>query len=123
VPPPCGLFAPKTKNEKAYVRLPKDLNQEFHLIIIDARFRRHCVQTAKEVLTPDGVVIMHDAHKAHYQTGLGQFRHSVFLYSGKWYPFQNEPNKVWIGCNGRADFLCQFKDCSKKLSGDQQDVL
>ena len=34
VPPPCGVFAPKTDNEKDYVRFPKKLNKEFDLSII-----------------------------------------------------------------------------------------
>ena len=97
LPPPCGVFSPKTENEKDYVRFPAHLNQDFHIIIIDARFRRHCIQTTKEVLSPGGVVIMHDAQKPHYHVGLDEFRYNRFFQSGSWYPFQQIRNQIWIG--------------------------
>lgn len=97
IPPPCGAFSPKSENEKAYVDFPKLLNDKFDIVIIDARFRRHCIQTAKEVILPEGVVVMHDAQKAHYHVGLDDFQYSKFLLSGSWVPFQKIPNKVWIG--------------------------
>jgi len=96
-PPSCGVFSPKSENEKDYVRLPVHLNQKFDIIIIDARFRRHCIQTTKEVLSPGGVAIMHDAQKPHYHVGLDEFRYNRFFQSGSWYPFQQIRNQVWIG--------------------------
>lgn len=110
VPPPCGAFSPKTENEKDYVRFPEKLKEFFDVVIIDARFRRHCVETAKEVLAPKGVVVMHDAQKPHYHMGLDQFRHSIFLEGGKWHPFQNETNKIWIGSNGASSLISQLND-------------
>ena len=100
IPPPCGIFSPKSENEKDYINLPKLLNDKFDIVIVDARFRRHCVQTAKEAVLPEGIVIMHDAQKAHYHVGLGDFQYSKFFHSGSWYPFQKIPNKVWIGSIG-----------------------
>ncbi|MDO8662384.1 MAG: class I SAM-dependent methyltransferase [Candidatus Omnitrophota bacterium] len=97
IPPPCAVFSPKEDNEWAYIRLPQEMNQKFDIIIIDARFRRHCVQIAKQVLAPGGVVIMHDAHKPHYHQGLEGFPLRSFYDTGSWYPFQERPNQVWVG--------------------------
>lgn len=97
IPPPCGIFSPKSENEKTYINFPLLLNDKFDIVIVDARFRRHCIQTAKEVLLPGGIVIMHDAQKAHYHIGLEDFQYSKFFHSGKWYPFQKIPNQVWAG--------------------------
>ena len=97
LPPPCGVFSPKTKNEKDYVRFPVHLNEDFDIIIIDARFRRHCIQTTKEMLLSGGIAIMHDAQKSHYHIGLDEFRYNRFFQSGSWYPFQQIRNQVWIG--------------------------
>lgn len=97
IPPACGIFGPKSESEINYVKLPKLLNEKFDIVIIDARFRRHCIQIAKEVLLPGGIVVMHDAEKEHYHTGLSDFQHSKFLISGAWYPFQRRPNRVWVG--------------------------
>jgi hypothetical protein len=97
IPPACGAFSPKSENEKTYVEFPKLLNNKFDILIVDARFRRHCIQTAKEVLQPEGIVILHDAQKMHYHIGLGGFQYGKFLHSGSWYPFQKIQNKIWIG--------------------------
>lgn len=82
IPPVCGFFGPKSENEKAYVNFPNLLNNRFDIVIIDARFRRHCIQTAKEVLLPEGIVILHDAQKAHYHVGLYDFQYRKFLLGG-----------------------------------------
>jgi len=97
IPPPCGVFSPKSKNEKVYINFPRLLDAKFDIVIVDARFRRHCVQTTKDVILPEGIVIMHDAQKAQYHVGLDDFQYNKFYESGTWYPFQEIPNKVWIG--------------------------
>lgn len=43
---------------------------------------------------------MHDAQKQNYHIGLNDFKFSMFLDSGSWYPFQQTPNKVWVGSMG-----------------------
>lgn len=96
-PPPCGVFAPKSENEKAYIDFPRLLNLRINIVIIDARFRRHCIQTAKQIVVPEGTVIMHDAHKKHYHVSLDGFQYSKFVSSGSWYPFQRIANQLWIG--------------------------
>ncbi len=97
IPLPCGVFSPKLESEKAYIDFPKGLDKKFDIIIIDARFRRRCLEVAKEVLAFGGVVIMHDAQKTHYHVGLDDFLCGKFLITGSWYPFQKIPNKVWVG--------------------------
>lgn len=97
VPPPCGVFGPKSENEIAYINFPSQFGSKFDIVIIDARFRRHCIQTTKKLLLPEGIAVLHDAQKAHYHVGLDEFRHSAFFDSGSWYPFQGNSNKVWIG--------------------------
>lgn len=109
IPPPCGVFSSKSENEKAYINFPKVLDNRFDIVIIDARFRRHCIQTAKEVLLPGGIVIMHDAQKAHYHVGLDDFQYSKLFHSGSWYPFQKIPNKVWIGSVGNSKIFKVLK--------------
>lgn len=109
IPPACGVFGPKSESEKAYINFPRILNDNFNIVIIDARFRRHCIQTAKEVLLPEGIVILHDAQKAHYHVGLYDFQYRKFLLGGSWYPFQKIPNKVWIGSTGNSKIFEALK--------------
>jgi len=113
-PPPCSKFCPKSDNEKAYTEFPKLLNSKFDIVIIDARFRRHCIKTANKVLAPGGVVIMHDAHKLHYHVGLDDYRFSMFLQSGKWYPLQEKSNMLWIGSNEDSKAIHEVKKFALK---------
>ena len=109
IPPPCGIFGPKSENEHAYINFPKQLSNKFDIVIIDARFRRHCIQTAKEVLLPEGVAILHDAHKDHYHMDLEDFKYQDFYESGSWYPFQKEKNKIWLGSMENRTIIKKLK--------------
>ena len=102
IPPPCGAFLPKSENEKAYINFPMMLKENFDIVIIDARFRRHCIQTAKKVVSPNGIIVMHDAQKEHYHVGLDDFQYSKFYQSGSWYPFQRISNEIWVGSIGNS---------------------
>lgn len=97
VPPPCGAFAPAAEAERAYVDLPRRLGGTFDVMIVDARFRRRCIEAARGTVKPGGLVVLHDAQKAHYQEGLDAYPFSTFIESGAWYPLQEAPNQMWIG--------------------------
>jgi hypothetical protein len=97
VPPPCGQFAPSLENEKNYVDYPRRLGNKFDVIIVDARFRRRCIQVAQEALQPGGVVVLHDAQKKQYHDGLESYPHQRFIDSGTWYPLQEKSNQMWVG--------------------------
>ena len=56
-------FRPKLKEEIEYVEFPHTLNRQFDLIVVDARFRRRCLEEAHRSLKPHGVVFLHDAQK------------------------------------------------------------
>jgi hypothetical protein len=92
IPPAYKVFSPKSESEMAYINFPRQLNSRFNVVIIDAQFRRHCIQTTKEVLLPEEIAILH----------LDDFRYGKFLNTGSWYPFQKIPHKVWIGSMGNS---------------------
>ena len=97
LPVESGAFAPQSDQERAYIDFPARLHDKFDIVFIDARFRRRCLQTARTVVAADGVVIMHDAQKAHYHPGMELFPFRTFISSGTWYPLQSLKNKVWVG--------------------------
>ncbi len=109
IPPACEIFSPKSESEMAYINFPRQLNSCYDVVIIDARFRRHCIQTTKEVLLPEGIAILHDAQKTHYHVGLDDFRYRKFLNTGSWYPFQKILNKIWIGSMGNSKIFETLK--------------
>ena len=101
----CG-FGPKEENEMDYIYFPKKLNLKFDLIIVDARFRRRCLIEAQKLLAPQGLVILHDAQKVHYQSPLTSYKYGQFVDSGYLYGDQNRVRaKMWIGSNDRQDLM------------------
>jgi len=108
--PPCGAFAPKTESEQAYVNLPRTLGGAFDVLIVDARFRRRCMETARDAVKPGGLVVLHDAQKAHYQEGLDAYPFATFIESGAWYPLQEAPNLVWVGSLTNHPVFGKLKD-------------
>ncbi len=109
IPPPCGRFAPQLPAEIEYIQLPIELDIKFNVVIVDARFRRRCLETARHILTDDGIVILHDAQKPQYQEGIDQYPHHAFLSTGAWYPFQDPQNKVWVGSFGNARQIDEWR--------------
>jgi len=69
-------------NVDRYINKPRDLGILFDLILIDGRFRRRCLLTALDVLDPGGLVILHDAQKAHYHSPLAGLPFVEFLETG-----------------------------------------
>jgi len=80
VPPKESLDDPKVAE---YVDAPKQAGGEFDVMIIDGRFRRRCLEVAAQVISPDGIVILHDAQKAHYHSSLDLYQQVEFLETGR----------------------------------------
>jgi hypothetical protein len=97
LPPACGVYGPNSDNEKGYIDFPKGLDCKFDVVVVDARFRRHCLRTAKDVVSLNGVVIIHDAQKKHYHDGIDEFPYQGFIDTGEWYPLQDPLCSIWVG--------------------------
>jgi hypothetical protein len=112
LPPAPGAFSPQTQVEQDYINFPISLGEKFDIIFIDARFRRRCLKTALMAIKDDGVVVMHDAQKAHYHQGTEEFALNKFYTTGSWYPFQDKLNQVWVGAKENKtifDLLRQYE--------------
>lgn len=98
-PQRCGEFSPCSDSEHAYINALSKTKEKYDFILIDARFRRRCLELAHQCLNENGIVCLHDAQKAHYHDSLSQYTHSVFINSGKYYPFDKGVWKIWLGSN------------------------
>jgi hypothetical protein len=67
---------------REYVDRPKELGGQFDVLFIDGRFRRRCLQVAAEAVSPKGIVILHDAGRAHYHSALDLYPKVQFLETG-----------------------------------------
>lgn len=82
-----------------YIDAPKELGLKFDLIVIDGRFRRRCLLVAKDVLAPNGVVLLHDAQKTQYHSSLSSFSHVKFLETGAM-PSTSQQSTIALCCIG-----------------------
>lgn len=80
VPPPQAYSG--NANVQEYINWPKELGRPFDVIIVDGRFRRHCLLVGAEVLAPKGILILHDAQRTHYHSSLSIYSHVQFLETG-----------------------------------------
>ena len=62
-----------------YIKYPSTLGEAFDLIIVDGRKRRRCLLEADKILSPDGVVLLHDAQRKHYQCAFSVYRNHTFV--------------------------------------------
>lgn len=65
-----------------YVHRPKDLGGQFDVLFIDGRFRRRCLRVAAEVVSDNGIVILHDSDRDHYLSALDIYPKVQFLETG-----------------------------------------
>ena len=79
VPPLSYMENP---NIDKYVNCPKSIMGSFDLMFVDGRFRRRCLEVAAELLTPQGIAILHDANRLHYHSSLSLFPHVEFKKTG-----------------------------------------
>ena len=100
--PACGAFAPAEGAETEYIELPTTLGIEFGLMLVDARFRRRCLEVAAKCVGPQGIVSLHDAQKSWYQEPTKAFAHSRFIHTGGFYPGDNRGWQMWFGSQENA---------------------
>lgn len=65
----------------AYVQKPLHLNMKWDIILVDGRFRRRCMEIAKQCLKPDGVIVLHDAQRPYYHSACALFPHHRWISS------------------------------------------
>jgi hypothetical protein len=66
---------------------------EYDLIFVDGICRPSCIKTASEIVTADGIVIVHDAERKEYQDSYRLFKHSIFTDDGHTVVLTNSDEK------------------------------
>jgi len=60
----------KKLDGEEYSNSAKELNETFHIIIIDGRNRVNCIKTSFASLSEDGVIILDDSEREEYKEGI-----------------------------------------------------
>jgi len=102
--PPCFAAHPDAEPLMRYIHCPLHLGRLFDVVIVDGRFRRRCLLTAKEAVAHHGVVILHDAQRPHYHGALTSYIHRAFLQTGR-LPGSWVASQLWIGSCGNEQLV------------------
>jgi hypothetical protein len=75
-----------------YVELPLRLGNSFDVVLIDGRKRRRCLLAAASLLSQQGIVVLHDGWRRHYQCAFSAYAHGTMLGDELWVGAQLEPD-------------------------------
>lgn len=73
-----------------YVEFPTKFGN-FDFILVDGRARIHCLRKAYELLSNEGVVILHDAGRSYYHQPFGLFKHFLLFTDYR------KEGGIWVG--------------------------
>jgi len=62
-----------------YVSFPETLQQIFDFILVDGRARVDCIHRAINFVSPDGVIVLHDANREKYLSVIDLFEHHLLF--------------------------------------------
>lgn len=78
-----------------YIELPQ-ARGPFDFILVDGRARMDCLAVARDLVHPDGVVLLHDANRKHYHAAFRLYPHqAAFL------DHRPRAGGLWLGSVGR----------------------
>lgn len=97
-----GKYGPRLEGTyqdfKSYVDFPKSLGGTFDFIFIDGRARKDCLKLAFELVSENGVVIVHDANRDNYFEDLPPFNSSIRFTDFRQH---RKEGGIWIGSKYR----------------------
>lgn len=77
-----------------YIKFPGSLGIKFDFILIDGQARRACLTYGRDVLAPDGIVVLHNANREYYYDALKGYPRQILFYE------EGIDNGLWIGSTG-----------------------
>lgn len=90
-----GLGDPRSREcpMEEYISLPSAAGGPYDFILVDGRKRRRCLLEARRLLSPGGVVFLHDAQRKRYHCAFQAFSDTRFVHKHLWRG-TNEPLSV-----------------------------
>ncbi len=77
-----------------YVNYPKTLGAKYDFILVDGRKRRRCLVEARGLISPGGVVVLHDAERKYYHCAFPLYPDPRFLRTSLW-AGRIQPVGIW----------------------------
>jgi hypothetical protein len=73
-----------------YVDFPTLLDRSFDVVLIDGRKRRRCLLAIARLLASDGMVVLHDGWRRHYQCAFSAYSYGTRLGDELWVGAQHD---------------------------------
>ena len=93
-----GRYGPKLEGSyedfKSYIEKPLSLGGKFDFIFIDGRARKDCLKLAFDLVSDDGVVIVHDANRDLYFADIPPFKSYIRFTDFRQH---RKEGGIWIG--------------------------
>lgn len=81
---------------KDYIEYPSE-HAPYDLILIDGRARTQCLRKSVDLLSKEGIVILHDANRVQYHEGFKHYQQG-FLFTDQ----RESSGGIWIGTNSET---------------------
>lgn len=78
---------------KDYIEYPSEYTP-YDLVLIDGRARTQCLEQSVNLLSDNGVVILHDANRTQYHEGFKNYRQGILFQDQR-----ESSGGIWIGTN------------------------
>jgi predicted O-methyltransferase YrrM len=81
-----------------YINFPATLGINYNFIFIDGRKRAECLDKARGILSPDGIVVFHDAEREWYHKGFKNYLNGgEFVTANPTPAARGGIQKLWVG--------------------------
>lgn len=81
---------------KDYIEYPSE-HAPFDLILIDGRARTQCLKKSLDLLSGNGVVVLHDANRTQYHEGFKDYKQGILFEDQR-----ESSGGIWIGTNSET---------------------
>ncbi|MEX0935065.1 MAG: hypothetical protein WDZ70_01945 [Candidatus Paceibacterota bacterium] len=78
-----------------YVAYPYTQKEKYDVILVDGRKRRRCILAARDLLSSNGVVLLHDAQRRYYHCAFKEFPDSRMITQHLWRGKLSHP-PIWL---------------------------
>lgn len=87
------------KSFASYLAAAKD-GAPYDFILVDGRARADCIETARGLLSPEGVLVLHDANRGAYLGATKGFAHQALFQDRRARRGTRVAGGVWLGSHG-----------------------
>jgi hypothetical protein len=103
-----GRLADRVVDLDDYVRMPSLLGRTFDLVLVDGRKRRRCLLEAAQMLSGQGITVLHDAWRTHYECAFPAYASATYI-----------GDELWVGSQHPLELRAMLPSHAFKTYADE----